>query len=365
MNDTMDRAPVPVSYQLPALPADDYLSINAIVERVARIQTILDQVMTGPVMSDDGERVVKHGVHFDIIPGCNKPSLLQPGAEVLLMAFRLGARHEIHEQHEDGEIRYRVRCIIYDQRTGMELGDEWGECSSTEDKYAWNKASCDSEFQETENHRRRVIWKKGGWKNNARQPDYQVQQVRVNPSDVANTILAMACKRAKVRATRAALACSSIFDVNLEDIPEGMREQIVGEPTASPTQEQKEQAQDAGRRRHQASEQRRTGAAPAPGTRTAAQDAAGQVVVTFGKHKGTKICDIGDASYIAWLHDKAESAAMREAAGIFLGKIVPEGSTATEATPTTPVPQFAGDGSDDPDAPRDEFGELIDPFADQ
>jgi hypothetical protein len=362
MNDTMqDRAVVPAPNQSPVMPADDFLSIAAITERVARIQTILEQVMTGPVMSDDGEKVVKHGVHFDIIPGCQKPSLLQPGAEVLLMAFRLGARHEIQEIKDNGEIRYRVRCIIYDQRSGIELGDEWGECSSTEDKYAWNKASCDSEFEETENTRRRIIWKKG-WQG---AQDKQVKQVRVNPADVANTILAMACKRAKVRATRAALACSSIFDVNLEDIPEGMREQIAGRVEDQPTPEQRDRAADQSRRRNATNAANRTGAT-VPGSLTSAQDAAGEVVVTFGTHKGKKLRDI-PRNYIEYLHDKAQAEAMRTAAGIFLGKIVPEGSTPTEATPTAPDQQFAGD---DPAYPPDGSigdnpADITDPFADQ
>lgn len=337
-----------------------YMTIAEITERIAVVQTVMKEIMIGPVMSEDGQKVVKHGVHYDIIPGCQKPSLLQPGAEILLLAFGLGARHEVTDISADGEVHYRVRCIIYNPQTGLDLGDEWGECSSLEDKYAWGKAGTDKEFEETPIDRKRVIWKKGGWKNGQKQEDYQVLQVRANPSDVRNTILAMACKRAKVRATRAALACSSIFDVNLEDIPESMREQIAGEQTHTATPEQRERAQERSQHRNASNAARRTGATQ-PGTLTPAQEAAGQTVVTFGQHKGKKLIDI-PRDYIGYLYDKANSPAMKEAAGIFLGKIASDPAEPAPGSTTTP-PTDPAYPTDPP--PVEDPDNSVDPFADQ
>ena len=82
--------------------------------------------------------------------------------------------------------------------TGAFLGDEWGTCSSDEEKYAWRKA-WDDEWNATPVEKRRE--KKG---------KYRTLQVRTNPADVANTVLAMACKRAQVRAVRAVLGLSLI-----------------------------------------------------------------------------------------------------------------------------------------------------------
>jgi len=341
----------PGSEILPAIPYpltmpagfEGDLSVTAILERITKVQIILEQIM-------------HEDVHYGTIPGCGKPSLYQPGAEILLLTFRLGARHEIHESRENGEIRIRVRCEIFDQRTGLTLGDEWGECSSLEDKYAWNRAGSDSEFDATDPDRRRVVWKKGKRPSNGGQAsDYQVKQVRVNPSDVANTVLAMACKRGKVRATRAALAISSIFDVNTEDIPEGMREEIASEGSRpAPTEEQR----TAAKAQEQQRDQRRAGAqAPAKaGTLTAAQDAAGEIVLTFGKHQGCKLRDV-PRDYAQWIHDKGQQAALRDAAGIWLGIIKPETEPEYEA-PTTA-------GASEPAAANDlsDLGEIVDPFA--
>lgn len=182
-------------------------------------------LMRRAIVLDVMKNVMKPKVDFDTIPGCPKPSLLQPGAEKLLMTFRLAARHEIQDISTADEIRYRVRCEIFDTMSGIVLGDEWGEASTNEEKYAWRRAVSHQEYEATAPERRRLKFFKSG---------DPAEQVRTNPADMANTVLAIACKRGKVRAARAALAASDLFEIGIEDLPEDIRQEMFGDNNDKP-----------------------------------------------------------------------------------------------------------------------------------
>lgn len=156
--------------------------------------------------------VMKSGTHFDTIPGCNKPSLMKAGSEVLLTTFRISVEPEVDDLSTMDEIRYRVRAVGRHQSTGIVVGIGIGECSSSEEKYRWRDAVCDEEFDATADDRRRVkyVRKRDGG-------HYTRQQVRTCPSDVANTVLKMAKKRAQVDLTLTATAASDIFTQDVED----------------------------------------------------------------------------------------------------------------------------------------------------
>lgn len=160
--------------------------------------------------------IMKSGVHYDIIPGTDKPTLLKPGAEVVLTTFRLGADPEIQDLSTEDEIRYRLRCRIFHQPTNVTLGWGVGEASTNEEKYKWRKVVCEAEFEETPADRRRIAHKKG------RNGIYTVKQIRTTPADVANTVLKMAKKRALVDGTLTCTAASDMFTQDVEDLPEGV-----------------------------------------------------------------------------------------------------------------------------------------------
>lgn len=178
------------------------------------------------------QAVMKPKVHFDTIPGTEKPTLLKPGAEVLMSTFRIAVDPRVTDLSTADEIRYRVFCVGTHQTTGTVLGTGLGECSSNEEKYKWRRAVCDAEFEEAPEDRKRVKYgrKQGGG-------HYTVQQVRTEPADVANTILKMAKKRALVDFTLTALAASDIFAQDLEDMSEEVREGV-SEAEARPTVQQ-------------------------------------------------------------------------------------------------------------------------------
>ncbi|MGN6660858.1 MAG: hypothetical protein ACTHKN_17890 [Achromobacter mucicolens] len=157
--------------------------------------------------------VMKPNVHYGAIPGAGeKPTLLKPGAEVLCMTFRIADEYEIVDLSTTGAVRYRVKCIGRHQSTGVALGSGLGEASTDEEKYRWRKAVCDAEFEGTPADMKRTKYgrKSGG--------HYPVQQIRTEPADLANTVLKMACKRAKIAMVLNVTAASDMFSQDLEDL---------------------------------------------------------------------------------------------------------------------------------------------------
>ena len=174
-------------------------------------------------------KVMKDGVDYGTIQGCgDKPTLLKPGAETLLLAFEMAAVPDqltIQDLGNEDEVRYRVVTPIVHVPTGRVCGHGVGECSSMEEKYKWRKAVCQEEWEETDPDRRRVKWAK------SRDGAYQVSQVRTNKADVANTVLKMGKKRSLVDGALTVTAASRIFTQDVEDMPEELRER-----SAAPTE---------------------------------------------------------------------------------------------------------------------------------
>lgn len=168
--------------------------------------------------------VMRKDTHYGVIPGTQKPSLYKAGAEVLCATFRIADKYEVEDLTADGMARFRVRCIGIHQTTGTLLGEGLGECSSGEEKYKWRKAICDEEWDITPENLRRVKFSKYQGKIS------KTQQVRTEPADQANTILKMACKRAKIAMTLNVTAASDIFTQDIEDLPEELRHDDDGAP---------------------------------------------------------------------------------------------------------------------------------------
>jgi hypothetical protein len=218
---TMDRGMLPV--------AD-------VVARVRRIQEVMQSVMIGP-----DAKTGKDGIHYGIIPGTPKPTLYQPGAELLCTTFRIAPVPRVEDLSAPDSVRYRVVMQAVNQVTGESLGEGVGECSSDETKYRWCRPVCDEEWDETPVDQRREKWFRG--KNNS---TFKAKQIRTSPADIANTVLKMAYKRALISMTRVALACSDIFAQDLEDLPAEVLESVVGVETdakpASPAPQRKSAA---------------------------------------------------------------------------------------------------------------------------
>lgn len=177
------------------------MAVADIISHVAMVQEVMRAVM-------------KPEVHYGIIPGTDKPTLYKQGAEVLCMAFRVADSYQVEDLSTADTVRYRVTCVGTHQATGIVLGTGMGEASSGEEKYKWRKAF-DDEFNATPENLRRI--KKG---------KYTTKQVRTEPADLANTILKMANKRAKIAMTINVTACGDMFGQDLEDMDEALRDHL-------------------------------------------------------------------------------------------------------------------------------------------
>jgi hypothetical protein len=202
----MNTSVVPMSQQAVDTYGDRSLTAAHVRAQVNLIQDVMRSVMFD-------------GTHYGKIPGTQSVSLYKAGAEKLMATFRLAAKPEVEDLSRDGEIHYRVTVNLL-SASGQFLGAGIGECSSREDKYAWRAMICQEEFDATPENRRRIKFSKYQGRVE------QKKQIRTNPSDVANTILKMAKKRAQVDAVITVTAASDIFTQDIEDLPEELREQV-------------------------------------------------------------------------------------------------------------------------------------------
>ena len=186
---------------LSATSSSSRMTVADIISHVGMVQEVMRAVM-------------KPDIHYGVIPGTDKPTLYKQGAEVLCMAFRVSDTYSVEDLSTADMVRYRVTCTGSHQMTGTVLGTGMGEASSGEEKYKWRKA-WDDEFEATPENLRRVKMGK-----------YKTKQVRTEPADLANTILKMANKRAKIAMTINVTACGDMFGQDLEDMDAALREHL-------------------------------------------------------------------------------------------------------------------------------------------
>lgn len=184
------------------------MAVADIIQHVATVQEIMRAVM-------------KVDVHYGTIPGTPKPTLYKAGAEVLSMVFRIADTYQIDDLSTEDVVRYRVTCIGTHQGSGVVLGSGLGEASSAEEKYKWRKAICKEEFDATPINLRRTKFARGKGGTH-----YTQEQIRTETADLANTILKMANKRAKMAMVLNVTAASDCFSQDLEDMDDALRDHL-------------------------------------------------------------------------------------------------------------------------------------------
>ncbi len=120
------------------------------------------------------------GLDYGLVSGCDKPTLLKPGAEKLCDVFGFSKHIEILSRTEDyseGFFSYEVKAILVNKRTGTVEAEGVGCCNSRETRFA-----------------------------------------EQNPYNIANTLIKIAKKRAFVDAVLSATRSSGIFTQDMEDI---------------------------------------------------------------------------------------------------------------------------------------------------
>ncbi len=124
------------------------------------------------------QKTLHQGHDFGIIPGTDKPTLLKPGAEKILMMMGLRSEFEIVDSTRDfekGFFQYQVRCRLL--KGDMVITEGLGACNTRERKY-----------------------------------------LKMDPYTMDNTVLKMAKKRALVDAALLVASLSDVFTQDLEDM---------------------------------------------------------------------------------------------------------------------------------------------------
>ena len=139
--------------------------VQAIMQKITQFQKVIQDTL--------------HQNHdFGVIPGSEKPTLLKPGAEKILMMMGLRSEFEIVDSTRDWEkgfFQYQVRCKLY--KGDLLITEGLGCCNTKEKKY-----------------------------------------IKQDPYTLDNTVLKMAKKRALIDATLLVASLSDIFAQDLEDM---------------------------------------------------------------------------------------------------------------------------------------------------
>ena len=176
------------------------------------------------------------GVHFGTIPGTQKPTLYQPGAQLLGMVFGLRATFVQDVEYGDGlsapDIRCRSLCELHmGDTSGLIVGTGNGAANTWEAKHRWRRGdracpSCGVEGAIIRAKYGQKGWlcyiKKGGCGTEYPLDDRAIQDQQVgdveneNPHDLENTVIKVAEKRAYVGAMLRTTASSGTFTQEVE-----------------------------------------------------------------------------------------------------------------------------------------------------
>ena len=154
---------------------------------------------------------LKAGLDYGVIPGTGKkPTLLQPGAEKIALMLGITLRHDVTTSQLPGDHR-EVTVVSHAvlRRTGEEVGDGIGLCSTMESKYRYRK----------------------DWKHKVNGRPGVIENRDV--ADVYNTVLKMAEKRADIDCVKRVAGASEFFTQDLEDMPD-YEMQTPSAPPAAP-----------------------------------------------------------------------------------------------------------------------------------
>lgn len=174
-------------------------------------------------------QVMKDGTHFGKVPGCgDKPALLKAGAEKLGLMFGLSALFDIQlKELPHGHREYMVSCTLK-SRSGLEVGQGVGCCSTMESKYRYRGNEAVSTGQPVP----KAYWDNNRDASTIGGKDFIAQKVdgqwmicqkgekkeNADIADTYNTVLKMAKKRAHVDAILTTTAASDIFTQDIEEM---------------------------------------------------------------------------------------------------------------------------------------------------
>lgn len=194
------------------------------------------------------QSVMINGQHYGKITGCgDKFTLLQPGAQKLMLMFQLADEYNIEQTDlGNGHREYQVKCRLVQKSNGMLHGEGVGMCSTMESKYRYRNVGdyeiLNEDIPSDARERKGEYRKQGFGMKNIDGGWFWVKftgsSKQENPdiADTYNTVLKMACKRALIAAVLNSLAASDIFAQDLEDLPHDEAPEAAPQP--SPAQKE-------------------------------------------------------------------------------------------------------------------------------
>ncbi len=173
------------------------LSLLDQVDVVPRAQISLAEMEQAiKEMQNFVNKLFVEGEHYGTIIKGQKPTLLKPGAELLLNLYGYGLKMEKVKEVEDWDkpfFYYEYKAIVYSKKNGWVEAEGFGSANSREKKFAYDKYG------------------------NPQPPEYIYSMV--------NTFQKIAQKRAFVGPTLIACRASALFTQDLEDMGD-----LVGSP---------------------------------------------------------------------------------------------------------------------------------------
>ncbi|MBT9151452.1 MAG: hypothetical protein DDT40_01647 [candidate division WS2 bacterium] len=227
----------------------DWATPKQVLEQVNLIQEIMKLVM-------------KEGEHYGVIPGfkSKKPSLLKPGAEKLILTFKLVPVLEMEEKDVwhptiKGHKEYVSNVKLY-TRSGLYLGCGIGSCSTMENKYRFQKAEVEITDLPVPNQywglrgknpegALNLLGGKGFLPHKLDDGRWVIAIVQkdkvenTSPADDYNTCRKISKKRGLIDAVLTVTGASDIFTQDIEDIAENLTKQTIVKDapvTPAPTQ---------------------------------------------------------------------------------------------------------------------------------
>lgn len=262
------------------------------------------------------KEVMNEGQDYGKIPGCPKPSLLQPGAQKLALTFQLNVEVRQETTHDMGRGHREYAFVIKVSHPSGKFAEGVGSASTMEEKYRYRKEGL--ECPTCGQHaiaRGREEWG-GGWycstKKGGCGAKFDANEEMIvsqksgkvehdNPADYYNTIRKMAFKRAQVHGIINFTNTSELWSQDLEDFePEHLP------PTPPAAKDRREPPA-------RAEERPRPEPAPAPETVPGEWE---NVVLHFGKNRGTRLGALHKDS-LRWYIDKWEPKEWPEGSGKF------------------------------------------------
>jgi hypothetical protein len=157
---------------------------------------------------------LKEGHDYGKIPGAgDKPTLLKPGAEKILMLMGLTSEYEITDSRQDYDnafFAFTVKCTLL--KNGQKITEGFGHANTKEARYSnrWvTEKNLPDGVDKTMLKSRERNGKYGKFK------EYLIENDDI--FTLVNTVLKMAKKRAQIDATLTVASLSQIFTQDLED----------------------------------------------------------------------------------------------------------------------------------------------------